>query len=84
MFLKQVKKNFTGIHTLLPIDRGRYAGEPVAMVVAETKAVANDAAECVKIDYEILEAVVRTRAAAASGAPKLYNEISIIFFFKHL
>ena len=70
------KKNFTGIHTLLPIDRGRYVGEPVAMVVAETKAVANDAAECVKIDYEILEAVVRTRAAAASGAPKLYNEIS--------
>ena len=26
------KKNFTGIHTLLPIDRGRYAGEPLSLI----------------------------------------------------
>ena len=69
-------KKFTGTHTLLPIDRGRYVGEPIAMVVAETKAEANDAAESIKIDYEILEAVVHARAAAGSSAPKLYDEIS--------
>jgi len=67
--------SFAGINTVLPTDKGRYVGEGIAMVVAETKEQAAEAAEVVGIDYEILPPVTHTRAAAARDAPKLYNEI---------
>jgi carbon-monoxide dehydrogenase large subunit len=51
-------------HPLLARDEVRYAGQPVAAVVAETRALAEDAAELVEIDYEPLDAVVDPRAAA--------------------
>src|SRR5262249_47838817 len=38
----------------LVVDRARYVGDPVAMVIAETLAQAKDAAELVEIDYEPL------------------------------
>jgi aerobic carbon-monoxide dehydrogenase large subunit len=50
-------------HPLLARDEVRYAGQPVAAVVAETRALAEDAAELVEVDYEPLEAVVDPRAA---------------------
>lgn len=49
---------------LLATDRVRFVGEPVAVVVAETRAQAVDAAERVIVDVEPLEAVVRAEAAA--------------------
>ena len=67
--------SFAGINTLLPTDKGRYVGEGIAMVVAETKEQAAEAAEVVEIDYEILPPVTQTRAAAAGDAPNLYDEI---------
>ncbi|MBI1737466.1 MAG: xanthine dehydrogenase family protein molybdopterin-binding subunit [Candidatus Rokubacteria bacterium] len=45
-------------------DRVRYVGEPVAMVVAEDRAVAEDAAARVAIEYDMLDAVVRVERAA--------------------
>jgi carbon-monoxide dehydrogenase large subunit len=66
---------FIGRHTLLPTDKTRYAGEPVVMVVAETKAQAADAAELVEIDYEPLPAVVGTTASAAPGAPRVWDDL---------
>ena len=59
-------------HPLMHADRVRYLGEPVAMVVAEAKAAAADAAEFIEIDYEPLPAVTDARAAATSGAPVLW------------
>jgi carbon-monoxide dehydrogenase large subunit len=50
-----------------------HAGEPVAMVVAETRAAAQDAAELVAVDYEELPAVVDL-AAAMQGRTQLYPE----------
>lgn len=38
-------------------EKVRFVGEPVAMVVAETRALAEDACELVEVDYEVLEAV---------------------------
>ena len=38
----------------LVVDRARYVGDPVAMVIAETLAQAKDAAELVMVDYEPL------------------------------
>jgi len=67
--------SFAGINTVLPTDKGRYVGEGVAMVVAETKEQAAEAAEVVEINYEILPPVTQTRAAAAGDAPNLYDEI---------
>jgi carbon-monoxide dehydrogenase large subunit len=50
-------------HPLLARDEVRYVGQPVAAVVAETRALAEDAAELVEVDYEPLDAVVDPRAA---------------------
>ena len=66
---------FIGPHVLLPADKARYVGEAIAMVVAETKAQALDAAEAVEVDYEELPAVAQTEAALAAGAPVLWDEV---------
>src|SRR5215213_691841 len=47
-----------------------YVGEPVALVIAESRAVAEDAAALVVLDYEPLPAVVDPRAGLERGAPK--------------
>ena len=47
----------------------RFLGEAVAVVVADTRAQAIDAAEAVDVDYEPLEVVTDPRAALADGAP---------------
>ena len=53
-----------------PSDRVRHVGEPVAMVVADTAAAAQDAAERVVVRYEVLPAVTDALAALAPGAPR--------------
>ena len=50
-------------HPILAADEVRYAGQPVAAVVAETRAQAVDAAELVEVQYETLQAVVDPREA---------------------
>ncbi len=66
---------FIGHHLPLPPDKARYAGEALAMVVGETKAQAQDAAEAVEIDFEPLPAVTRTRSAAEPNAPRVWDDI---------
>ncbi len=53
--------------------RVRHVGEPVALVVAETAAQAQDAAEAVAIEYDELPAAVTAEAALAAGAPQLHE-----------
>ena len=50
-------------HPILPDDEVRYVGQPVAGVVADTRALAEDAAELVEVDYEPLDAAVDPSAA---------------------
>src|SRR6476620_879864 len=52
----------------------RFVGQAVAVVIAETKNKAKDAAEAVVIDYEVLPAVADIRAAIKPGAPQLHPE----------
>ncbi|HXQ52533.1 MAG TPA: xanthine dehydrogenase family protein molybdopterin-binding subunit [Stellaceae bacterium] len=59
---------------LLPTDRVRFVGEPVAIVVAETAAAARDAAERIEIAYEPLPSVIDIDAAVLPGAPQLWAE----------
>jgi len=47
-----------------------YVGEPVALVVAESRAIAEDAASLVALDCEPLPAVLEPRAGLAGGAPR--------------
>src|SRR5229473_325832 len=66
----------------LAVERVRYVGEPVALVVADTRYLAEDAAELVSIDYEALAAVIDPQAARDASAPLLHakaksNEISV-------
>jgi carbon-monoxide dehydrogenase large subunit len=58
---------------LLAGDRVRFAGEPVAIVVAENRYLAADAVGLVTVDYEPLEAVSSISAALAEGAPVLHE-----------
>jgi carbon-monoxide dehydrogenase large subunit len=59
----------------LAADKVRFVGDPVAFVVAETKLQARDAAEAVEMDIDPLDAVTEAAAAAAPGAPQLYDHI---------
>lgn len=52
----------------------RFAGQAVAVVIAETKNQARDAAEAVVVDYEELKAVPDIKSAIAAGAPQLHPE----------
>ena len=60
----------------LAMDRVRYVGEPVAVVMAESRALAEDALDLIKVEYETLDPVTsieqraqRRRAGAASERP---------------
>ena len=61
-------------HPALALGKARHAGDPVVMVIAETRAQAKDAAQLVEIDYEPLPAVAHLPAAVASGAPLVWDE----------
>src|SRR4030081_1462614 len=52
----------------------RFVGQAVAVVIAETKNQAKDAAEAVVVDYEELQAVPDIKAAIKQGAPQLHPE----------
>src|ERR1700747_3323792 len=52
----------------------RFVGQAVAVVIAESKNAARDAAEAVVVDYEELPAAAGVRAAIPPGAPQLHPE----------
>ena len=54
-------------------DEVCYVGEAIALVVAESRYVAEDAAQLVEVDYEPLPAVVDLKAARAADAPKVHR-----------
>ena len=58
----------------LPVDKVRFVGDPVACVIAETAAQAQDAAEAVVVDIDALPAVIDMNDAARPGAPQIYDE----------
>jgi carbon-monoxide dehydrogenase large subunit len=60
-------------HPVLASDKALWAGQPVGVVIADTKERAADAAELVVIDYDDLPAVTSVLDAAASDAPRLHD-----------
>ncbi len=57
------------------IEKVRYAGEPIAIVAADTRAIAEDAIELIDVDYEPLPAAASIEDAVADGATPLYEEL---------
>jgi carbon-monoxide dehydrogenase large subunit len=64
---------------LLARDHVRFAGEPVAMVVAASRYVAEDAVEVVAVEYEPLPAVAGVEQALAPDAPALHPPDNVLF-----
>jgi carbon-monoxide dehydrogenase large subunit len=61
-------------HPVLAVGKVRHVGDPVVVVIAETKQQAKDAAELLDVDYEDLAAVSGVREAGAPGAPQIHAE----------
>ncbi|MEO8751627.1 MAG: xanthine dehydrogenase family protein molybdopterin-binding subunit [Casimicrobiaceae bacterium] len=59
----------------LAVDKIRFAGEWVAAVVATSRAVAEDAAELIEIEYEALPPVLDPEAAMRPGSPLLHEQL---------
>jgi CO/xanthine dehydrogenase Mo-binding subunit len=67
----------------LAVDKAHYQGEPVAAVVAESPAIADDAAELVQVEYEALEPVIDAEQALndesilhqSAGTNKVWNGV---------
>jgi carbon-monoxide dehydrogenase large subunit len=56
-------------------ERVRFVGEPVALVVAEIEAAAQDGAERIAIDYRELEPAITAEDALAAEAPQLHSDV---------
>jgi carbon-monoxide dehydrogenase large subunit len=62
-------------HYPLAAEEARFQGDGVAVVVAESRALAKDAAELVEVDYEPLPAVTGVEEALADGAPLVHGDL---------
>jgi len=60
---------------LLAFDKVRFVGEPLAVIVAESRYIAEDAAELAVVDVETLPTVVHVQDALEPGAPLVHEEI---------
>ena len=61
-------------HFPLAFDKARHVGDGVAVVVAETRSIAKDAAELVEVEYEPLAAVADVAKALDPGAPLVHDD----------
>ncbi len=61
-------------HPLLVADVVKHVGDNVAMVIAESRETAVDAAELIDVEYEELDAVTNSREAIKEGAPLVHPD----------
>src|SRR5580700_5852670 len=61
--------------TLLATDKVRFAGDPVAVVIAESRYLAEDGCELVEVDYEDLPPVVNASFALDPASPPLFANL---------
>ena len=62
-------------HPIMVADKVRHVGDAVALVIAEDRQTARDAAGLVEVNYEVLEAVVDPKAATQDGAPLVHDDV---------
>src|SRR6516225_4636268 len=61
--------------TLLATDKGRFAGDPVAIVIAESRYVAEDGSELAQVAYEALPPTTNASFALDPGSPRLLDDL---------
>ena len=68
---------------VIAFGRVRQAGDPIAIVVAESKEIAKEAVALIEVEYEILPAVFDPAAALEEDAPQLYKEGNLLCENRH-
>jgi len=63
-------------HPAIAVDRVRYVGDAVAVVLAEDRYLAKDAAELVRVEYEVLPVLTDAEQATQAGAPLLHGDVA--------
>ncbi len=71
---KDGTKLFCPPRRVLTTDRARFVGDPIAMVIAETRHQAIEAMELIEVEYDILPSVTDTGSAMAPDAPVIWPE----------
>ena len=71
----RMKNYFATNQNILCSDKVRYVGEPIAVIVAENRYVAEDAAELIEVEIKNLDPVIDTLQATKSGSTILHDEI---------
>ncbi|MEM7368070.1 MAG: molybdopterin cofactor-binding domain-containing protein [Bacteroidota bacterium] len=61
-------------HPLLVADKARYMGDAVAVVIAESRELAKDAADLLEVEYDELDAVVDAAKAVEEGVPLVHDD----------
>lgn len=61
-------------HPLIVSDKARHVGDTVAMVIAESRDIARDAADLIEVEYEELDAIASAKAAVQEGAPLVHED----------
>ncbi|WP_160121849.1 xanthine dehydrogenase family protein molybdopterin-binding subunit [Rhodovarius lipocyclicus] len=69
------KPNAEPPHYPLAVDKARHVGEPLAVVIAGTKAQARDAAEAIAVEYAVLDAAGELGTALDPGAPRVWDDV---------
>jgi 2-furoyl-CoA dehydrogenase large subunit len=59
----------------MAVDKVRFVGEPVAVVVADSRYIAEDAAELVQVEYDPLPAVMNAESATRPESPALHEAL---------
>ncbi len=62
-------------HPILAEGKVRHVGDPVAVVIAESRSIARDAAEAIEVDYNELPAVLNMEAALSEAAASVHDDI---------
>ena len=69
-------------HNAMAADKVRYVGDAVAVVIAESRYIAKDAAELVEVDYEVLPVVTDASKALESSVPLVHDDVPNNISFK--
>ncbi len=65
----------TPVFTVLATDHVRFVGDPIAIVIAESRYLAEDACDLVELDITALPPLTSAEAALEPGAPRLYDDL---------
>jgi carbon-monoxide dehydrogenase large subunit len=66
-------KNNVNTPRVLAVGEVHFAGDPVALVIAEDRYIARDACDLIEVEYEPLPVVVDAKKATEPGAPQLHE-----------